>query len=306
MATRFAEPCEGTNGVNVSSSNTAFTAVNVGTPPAFATAQKFLGNSSIDCSTTGSYRYGIYETSASALWGLRFYFRMGGFPSANSTLVELRSSSNDTRAQIQVITDGSIRIRNGTVAQWTSSSPLSVGVWYRVEAWFNANTSTMQMAVYVGDSLTSVASSGNRTFNTGTIAEVRLGNAINSSWSGLFLDQIIATDTASFPGPSTTPIGITTDNDFSMLRGDSHPVSMTKTNGSGTTTYAWTVSGPNNSTSQFANAAAQSTTFTPTLAGTYIITGTGTDGTGSDSDSTTVTVAEPARMKFSRVVTIEG
>lgn len=304
MATRFEDPCEGTNGTTVTVGNSDFSFVSVGNPPAYSTAQKFLGASSIDCSSTGTYRYCTFEEgSPSANWGVRMYFRMGGNPSVNATLLNF-TSSGAIRAQVQVITDGKIRLRRGTTQAYVSTNSLALNTWYRLEVWVSA--SQIRMAVYAGDSLTTFADSGTLSYSEGTIGSVWFGNSVNTTWTTLYIDQVIATDTAAFPGPSTTPIGITTDANFSMLLGDSRSVSMTKSNGTNPTTWAWTVSGPNNSTSQFSAPSAQTTQFTPTAAGVYTLTGTGTDGTGSDSDTTQVTVTVADRMRFSRAVTIQA
>lgn len=306
MAVRFAEPCEGTNGTTTTTDNTEFDVFNaVGARPAFSTAQKLFGNSSIDVSCSGQARYCTYDAgSLSAVWGVRYYFRMGGFPGANGTTFQALNGAT-IRAQHQILTDGTFRLRRATTSAYATPSPLAINTWYRAESWFS--TSQFRLGLYLGDSPTALYDSGVQTYGAGTFNRVQFGNSTNTTWSGLYLDQVTATDTSAFPGPSATPIGITTPADFSMLAGDSYPIAMTKSDGSGTVTYLWTVqSGPNLSNSQFGNRNVASTNFIPTLAGSYVLLGQGTDDTGSDSDTTTATVGSPDRMRFSRAVVIQG
>jgi hypothetical protein len=98
-----------------------------------------------------------------------------------------------------------------------------------------------------------------------------------------------------FEVSASTALDISVGADRSSTTAQSTTVTGIATGGSGTKSYAWTVtSGPSTSTAQFASATSASTTFLPSGGvGTYVLRCTVTDTSGSDFDELTLTVTAP-------------
>lgn len=303
--------CDGTNGVSVSQANSSFVVFNPsGAVPVFDTTTKWVGSASLDCSATGLSRYCLWwdgddpmvPGSVRHRLGARCYYRIGGAPSAQAVIGEFANNSTIC-AQVQVGTDRKWSLYDGSTQVWQSTAAISVDTWCRWDWWFNNLTGQQRAALFAGDGSTPVEDTGVMPYTQGVGARSSAWGVLsNVTLSGVRIDAVRLMDSADFPGVAGAVIVVFTDVDFSMLLSESHSVAATRMAGSGTATYAWTVSGPDSSTSQFANASAQSTLFTPTLPGVYTLTCTGTDATGADSDTTTVTVTGGDRMVFSRTV----
>jgi len=125
--------------------------------------------------------------------------------------------------------------------------------------------------------------------------------------------------TAAFDDVTITVNSVVTANagaDAAICIGGTVNLNGTPGGGDGTYTFAWTVqSGPNTSTAQFSSATAEDPTFTPTLAGSYVLRFTANDGvcTAAFDDVTitvnplpTATVSGPASVCLGSSVTISA
>lgn len=293
MATIIDEPCDGTNGASATTGNTDFTGFNPsGTVPAFSTGTKLTGTASLDCSTTGTYRYATYTSGATtSVRTVRWYFQFGANPSANAIVAAVQTSAVD-RAQVRLLTDGTLQLRNVTTAVWASSSALATGTWYRAEWLVDSGGSGQRLYLYAGHSPSALYDSGWQSYTAAVFNDSKFGNLSNTTLSGLFVDSVKITDTAALIGPALTPP--TVDAGVAQTIQDYHAATIdaTVSGNTGTTTYAWTVvSGPSTAGSQFSTTSAVDTVFTPAGgAGAYTLQLAVSDDSGTTTDTVTVTV----------------
>lgn len=202
MASVFTETFEaGTNGVTLSSSNTAFTDF-FGDPAEFTNAQTIEGTLAADFSASGAQcRAGLFP-AATGLYFRRFYVYFTALPASNSYIGAVALTGQGSQADMRVETDGRIAIRDGFSAVWTSTVTLAAGEWHRIE-WKLDSTGLVQACrLFIGANLhgtTPDDESGDVTFNTGTWDEIRIGN-VTSNTLGVIVDAV-ADDDADYPAP---------------------------------------------------------------------------------------------------------
>jgi hypothetical protein len=299
----------GTNGTVITTSNTIFVSPVVDSP-VISTARSISGTRSMNCSTTTSRHPNVYwtDTVARALRWASFYMWFGSNPVSNTVIAQAGQAIGTIQSQLQLMTDGTIRMRNGVMAQW-SSPVLTPSNWYRV-SWLNRSSDSKQQAkIYLLHSGTPITGgdSGLQTYSGGTVNDFTFGSLVGMANLSLYLDRLIL-DNANEPAAFVTPLSVVVGSDKSSMPSTATAnLTMTPSDGSGTKTYAWTIdSGPSLSTAQFGTPTAQNTTFNPSSVGTYVLRGTATDTTGSPFDTVTVTVTQAQAIVWTKVVLIGG
>lgn len=157
-------------------------------------------------SSTGYIQSKFSGSDIATNWYFRVYLNIGSLPTANNTpLIELLSNISNLVARIDLLTNGTLILRNNLgTQQGSASSTLSSGVWYRIEV--NGNgagtgaTATIAARLDGSQFASGSASSGTSVaFNT-----FRLGQRFSTT-ALLYFDDIAINDSTgsfqnSYPG----------------------------------------------------------------------------------------------------------
>ncbi len=197
MARDIVETFEGgSDETNCTTSNTAFDGFSA-TVPVFDSAVAFRGTLSMRCTTSASICNAREDYTLRSNVYVRAFLYFDALPAANTFPLNVNAGAT-TRAQFRLNTAGTVSLRNGTTAVYTSVATLSTSTWYRVE-WDLENGVGQSVRVYPGDSATALISSGSQTFNTGTHDSVLVGYPASTTHT-VWFDEVAVDDTAN-PGP---------------------------------------------------------------------------------------------------------
>lgn len=208
MATLYDEDFEGgANGANLTTGNTIFGAIASSPSPTFTTADAITGTRSMSCNSGGGNndQYGtrLFGSSIGLLYA-RVYVKFTTMPSANSVLMSLFANTT-IRAELRIRTsDMRLQYRDATTARWTSTNPLTTGVWYRIEWRVSDSANQAQVRIFSGANVhgaTADDDSGNQTYTNGTTFDrVQLGWSTNDN-GGVRLYDAFKGDDATWVGP---------------------------------------------------------------------------------------------------------
>jgi len=169
MAVDIVEDFEGgTNGAVITTSNTGLGFTD-GVATFTNTGGVHTGSLAALYSATAGTSYSVVYFGAPTLRGAsyaRFYVTFAALPAANVLIGAYRAVTT-SRAELRINSAGTVTLRNGTTAVYTSTATLAANTTYRIE-WDAVNGTGQAVRVYVGDSTTALISSGNQTYNTGT------------------------------------------------------------------------------------------------------------------------------------------
>ena len=200
MAVDIVEDFEGgTNGAVITTSNTGLGFTD-GVATFTNTGGVHTGSLAALYSATAGTSYSVVYFGAPTLRGAsyaRFYVTFAALPAANVLIGAYRAVTT-SRAELRINSAGTVTLRNGTTAVYTSTATLAANTTYRIE-WDAVNGTGQAVRVYVGDSTTALISSGNQTYNTGTHDRLSIGLYASATWT-LRVDDIETRDDAN-PGP---------------------------------------------------------------------------------------------------------
>lgn len=291
----------GTDGAPITSANKATT---TNTPDAFDTVTYGTGASAAIAtvsgwkvitytSTSGNSTHGYSGSLGGSISDFAFlteFICPASAPSAVCTIVKgYTDAAYTTGAWLVAISTGlQIRVDTGSGTAGTLTSfTLSPGGKYTVRGRVVAGTSA-EVRLY--DSTGAEVAAGTyASANFGATQSVRKGLGNGSVVSPLSMRTF---KVGTGPGliDAASVVQVSAGSDQSIYNGSSATLAATIAagTGSGTVAYSWVKSsGPAGS---FSAATSATTNFTPSTAGTYVLTVTATDASGSDSDSVTVTV----------------
>jgi hypothetical protein len=157
-------------------------------------------------------------TASSTTGVMRFYAYFTALPTAATQLARFATSGSLVVANIVIDTAGHVIVQGSAGTLHTSSVTVSLNTWYRFEMSAivaTATTGTVNMAAYVGDSMTVFDSySPGATVNLGTtnFAKVNFGKVSSSgNWATFYMDDFAVDDTqTTFFGPSGSRAGTVT------------------------------------------------------------------------------------------------
>jgi hypothetical protein len=115
------------------------------------------------------------DGSTGSVWGLRFYLRLTGNPSAETVLVAVQSTGGAAVAQINLMTTGALKSVSGGNTTLGTTSVLSLNTWYRVtlSGIQSATAGVSNLALYLGDDGQPVQRIYNANVNNGATAAGR-------------------------------------------------------------------------------------------------------------------------------------
>lgn len=125
-----------------STGSATFTATNAGIDGVFTRINTTT-------SSSGSYRY-VFPGASSTLYYLRMYVRINAIPSSNVTIMNLLEPSDTTLGNIQLLSDGTLRMRNINTAVDVSSSVVPLDTWVRLEWRYNSSSGSQTLRYYEG------------------------------------------------------------------------------------------------------------------------------------------------------------
>lgn len=186
------------------------TSVSGGGAIAISSSTKRSGTYALRTSNAGANGISemLFQFASSAGNGpyyLRAYLYVVDIPSAQETIMNIQDSGQTVRSRILINTDGSLELQDDTGTKFgSSSSPLSLNTWYRVELSFFNNTGSGKMECDARIDGTSFASTTIST-NTGTVDRVVIGPDSGNNSYDLYWDDIAFNDSSgsfqtSWPG----------------------------------------------------------------------------------------------------------
>lgn len=189
---------------NSAAGGSSFTYFN-GSP--VTTATSMHGSSAADCSGNGVAAAFGWQSLSLTTFGYRYYVRRKSTPGATTQILTGRNSSNYIIGN-NITTANKLTLNKwGGGVMYTSTTTLAQDTWYRVEGHgtiATATTGITQWKLFLGDSTTALEDSTsitNADFQTTPLTEWRLGKHSTGGLVEVILDDMILTDTATFPGP---------------------------------------------------------------------------------------------------------
>lgn len=298
----------GTNGTAVTSSNTI--AETVSGNCTISTAWSITGTRSMDCNASGSSAAsrmplgGNYNIVATVV-----YLRVIGSsaPSSNTAILVARKSTT-AYGDVQVQSNGRLRVRNGGTQVWTATDPLPTDTDLRVEYLVNATAGTQSVSVYPLHGTTPIAgqSSGTLAYGGSAVDNINIGIVQNCTYH-LRMDAFATySSAADLPAPAFTApsVSFTLDPNPVDITDDPCLIEVTVSGGDGSPTITLeVVSGPSTDPTQFDDYHASSTYFTPIGGpGSYVIKVTVTDTVGSATQSRTLVVTGTVGIQFIKTI----
>lgn len=238
--------------------------------------------------------------------------RLWSRPSANTPIVHVRDNSNAARAQIQWLTDGTMRLRNqnqSAVGVTSAAIPVdgedgSDGVYWLT---LQITASTFRARLYPLGSATPLWDSGSQSYAGGSFQRVSLG-VDTAATADISFDSWSADDASMPAQPVTAPeITIVSDDVVSIADGQSTAIDTTITGSYTSATWTFDAGAPSTATGQLSTTSGDDPTFTPAGGpGTYVARRTVTWSDGTVSATVTVVVL-PLTAQFPVVaVTASG
>jgi hypothetical protein len=191
----------GTNGATITAANSGggsankFTAVScTGGSATYSTAAAhgLLGVTLASSSPCYLQWSGASVPSTSNSYG-RLYLNRSANPGATQVLVKMGDASFVRDAQINIGTNGRLQlIDSANVKQVTFTNAIPLNSWVRIE-WHlvNAATGSLQVSMYLGDSLTPIETETASGINTGTVlGSLQVGSVIAGAVGSTSLDDL--------------------------------------------------------------------------------------------------------------------
>lgn len=209
MTTIFTEDFSGgTNGAQLSTSNTSFTSFAIPADITFsntnAVAPSSLSARVHATTSTSTTMIDALSPTNQAVVYTRLYLWVATLPAANTAIVSY-SGSASTDAELQLTTTGTIRIRNSAlVAVATSTSSVPTGAWCRIEWMVNHTSAQQQVKIWS----TSPSSTGTPDYDSGVVTatsangpEVSAHFGINNATTADLYFAQIGISNSGFLGP---------------------------------------------------------------------------------------------------------
>lgn len=298
MAVLFTEGFEsGTNGAALSTSNTTFGLINGA--PTFTNAAAFQGSLSMACLTTAAAACaGRADHTATGTPWARAAFRFNAAPGGNCYLIQANNAST-ILADVRMNTAGTISVRNGTTAVWTSPAALDVTgtTWYQF-VWQGDKTTNLQQLRVYGATGALVLDSGSVTYSTTLDCNrTYFGSSPSVAGANFLIDYVAVADTDPGIISTVTPPTVSLP-DQSVQAGSLVTLSATVTDpGSAVTGVSFTQVSNGAPTVTLAGTGT-TRTFTPATGHVYEFTVTVTYSGGSVSDGATVRVRDDAAKLY--------
>ena len=213
----------GTVGAAVDSSTSIFT-TSFGTPVVHSDTHAVSGTLSMLVDTTSSAgMIGTQYAAAITVTYWRFYVYLDAIPAGNAYMMAMHASGSKTM-DLRVGSTGTVTVRDGNVAAWTSTSALTAGEWHRIEGMCDSTAGNQRVRLFHGanihgatpDEQSPLVAYSGAAITNGTIG------ATASSTVKFWVDDY-AVDDATWVGPSQAPPA-TPSNVFARVGGAWVPV----------------------------------------------------------------------------------
>lgn len=306
MATVFTETFEGgSNGNTITTGNTNYDSVSGA--PTFTNSSPAVGSLAADCDASGSTcRFDEAVDEPSVLYR-RFYFKVPELPGSN-LYIATNTSGASARADMRINTNGTVSVRNGFSAVWTSTAAVTAGQWARFEWRLSATAGTQEARLFTGAQLHGPSnnptdSSGSVTFDAGTFTNTGVG-IIQNTTARVFIDDV-KNDDSTWPGPATVPnqapiVTYPANTQMPGVVDAEKSITATATDPDGSVVawdWSWnTVVTPSGEQPDLTGETTATVKFTPTEGGTYGLRVRAQDDDDAWSDYAYVTVAVPATV----------
>lgn len=267
----------------------------------YETTSPAQGSAFIDVVNPGTTTSAITYVHAAGLISTRYYdicLKVAALPTAETMVLQIRASGNN-RAQVTIMPDGSIRMKNGTTAVGTSAPAGTVvaGEWFRVK--WGITGSTQELRIYTDPTPANLFGSavdhtiGPANYSQGTWDQFRFG-VMTSEALTLRVDRLVIDDSTwptSGGGGNITPTANAGPDQDSVIGGTTVTLDGTgSSDPDGTIVeYAWTqTAGPTVTLSS--QLVAQPTFVAPTTAGSATFQLRVKDNNSAQSTADTVTI----------------
>lgn len=268
----------------------------------YETTSPAQGSALIDVVNDGTSTSAITYVHPTGLISTRYYdicLKVAALPAAETMILQTRASGNN-RAQVTLMPDGSLRMKNGTTAVGTSAPAGTVvaNQWFRVK--WGITGSTQELRIYADSVLANLFSAspthtiGPANYSQGTWDQFRFG-VMTSEVLTLRVDRLVI-DNSTWPSSggsgNVAPTANAGANQDSVIGGNTVTLDGTaSTDSDGTIVeYDWSqTSGPTITLSN--NTVAQPTFVAPSTAGsaTFSLRVKDNGGAQSTADSVTIT-----------------
>lgn len=292
-------------GAALSTSNTGASFVSPNPP--LATTRAYEGSRGAQFTTSASQCYLYYTLTPRGALFARMLIWCDAFPDANTYIATMQGLT-DRACDLRVNTTGTVTVRNFNTAANTSSVPLALSAWNRIE-WGASRNAGQRLRLYLGSNVAGSTPSYDSGLTTYTqdvdFAQIKFGMATNATWDFTF--DLLAADDSAWPAMPVTNLTVSAGAVHeTLVVGHQTEVNASAIDGDGNYTYAWSIpSGPNTSTSQFFDPTSAFTLFTPTAVGAYTLRCTATDGQGrTGHDDTTVQSLPDQRITWARSILV--
>lgn len=168
----------GSHGAAMTTTNSFFDSLQPASPPLF-NSDAYQGALAM-APVTGTLSVNRVNFPATGTLWVSFYFKLTGLPTSNTSFLSIYQDDTARVGDLQVMTDGSLRLRSVSDERWVSNNPLTVAEWCRISVGVDVG-GTIQARIYTGVSIndsTPDMSSGlqsNANTTATTAGNVRLG-----------------------------------------------------------------------------------------------------------------------------------
>ena len=298
-----------TTGNSGAGGSTAATAVTSGIY--FSTARSVVGSSSARIDGT----LGSTVTLRYALGGVRkVAARMYVYLTAVDFDILTFAHATDTTAfNVRLVSTGTLRfLQKGGVTVWTSTSPLPLNQWVRVELYVQqgtaANDGSAQIAYYLGNSTTPVEAPSTFTGlnlggDLGALTQMRAGKTSTPAASQFWLDSLAWNTDSDATGLIGPPVNsaptVDAGTNQNVTSGATVGLSATASDTDGSISgYSWSFVYPTSGAPTLTGATTQTPSFTAGAAGSlYVLQCQVTDNGGATATDT-VEIRVPKSTDF--------
>lgn len=199
----------GSDGASMTSALISPLTVATSTAGQFSSTNHYTGTLSGHVNVTAGSTYAMAYAlgSASVTVGWRIYGWIGAYPSAGAYIVSFLKSGTRV-GDCRINADGTISVRNFNTAVASSTNPVGLSGWFRLEVLATAGTSIGAKLFLGGNVQGSTADETISGALAGTnIDTTRMGLLIAGPAINYYLDGL-AIDNAAYPGPEQIPVSV--------------------------------------------------------------------------------------------------
>ena len=205
MSSVFSEPFDTVpNGQTVTSDNTVFSNIFIGSGAIFEGTSDGLKNNAARVATSTAGVTARANLPTRSTYYIRFYIKLSSYPSGHMGIAAAR---NDTtvNAGLQISPAGNVRLRDGLILQATSTNVLPLNQWVRLEWKWDASANTQSVRIFTGANLHAPAGTYDEEI-TAQATNAPSDNMTIGVLDGVAVDEVVfdeyAIDNSDWVGPA--------------------------------------------------------------------------------------------------------